>query len=84
MTCWNGHRPDITREQLRQAIYTYYQAASRHGWPQSPSGPAAQASREPDAEEWEHPPQHARRTSLPEARAQDKVGAITVEFVRLR
>lgn len=82
MSCWNGHMPHMTEAQLRQAIEAYtraqYAANWTHAW-QSPLNPLGADRQEPPVQS-----QPRRTTSLPEATAGDKAGAIEVEFVRVR
>lgn len=84
MTCWNGHVPHMSEDQLRQACQAYYRAAYHNAWDgawSSPMNPLRDAPREPPVK-----PDHARArsTSLEEARPGDKAGAIDAEFVRVR
>ena len=85
MSCWSGHMPHMSEDQLRQACHAYYRAAYRSAWDrawQSPMNPLRETAQHetPEAEE----PSRARRTSLEEAHPGDKAGAIDAEFVRVR
>lgn len=83
MTCWNGHLPHMNNDQLHQAMHAYYRAAFTQAW----DGRMRQQWWVPTGAERPEPavePEPRRSTSLPEARAVDKAGAIEVEFVRVR
>lgn len=82
MTCWNGHMPHMTEEQIAQATRAYYAAAYSMGWTrawQSPVNPLRDAHNEPPVSA-----EPRRTTSLEPARTGDKVGAIDVAFTRVR
>lgn len=82
MTCWSGHMPRMTEEQIAQATRAYYTAAYRRAWThawQSPVNPLRDEA--PETPENREP---RRTTSLEPARTGDKVGAIDVECVRVR
>lgn len=81
MSCWNGHRPGMTDEQVHQAMHAYYRAAYQQSWQrawQSPMNPLGAMAPEPPADK-----EPQRTTSLPPARPGDKVDAIDVEFVEV-
>jgi len=80
MTCWNGHMPHMNNDQMHQAVHAYYAAYERswrQAW-QSPVNPLRDVGDEsPERQE------PRRTTSLPEAKAGDKVDAIDVEYVQV-
>lgn len=85
MTCWNGHLPHMTDAQLRQATEAYAQASAAFHH----SFQARMQSQwwAPTGAIHEEPPvatKPRRTTSLAPARAGDKLGAIDVEYVRVR
>lgn len=77
MTCWNGHMPQMSDDQMAQAIHAYMHAFEAR-WREQPWAPPME---EPSRKS---SPKAKSRTSLPEAREVDKAGAIEVEFVRVR
>jgi len=81
MTCWSGHIPRMNNDQMRQAVQAYYAAYDRawtQAW-QSPVNPLRDVKKEPPVVK-----EPQRTTSLPEASASDKAGAIDVVFTRVR
>lgn len=84
MSCWGGHMPHMSEDQLRQACHAYYRAAYHSAFASafsSPMNPLRDANQEPPVQQESS---RARRTSLEEARPGDKAGAIDAEFVRVR
>jgi hypothetical protein len=80
MTCWNGHVPHMTDDQVHQAVHAYMSQMNcnwQYAW-QSPLNPLRDEPAEPRRR---HAPTQPR---LPEAKQGDKVDAIDVEFVRVR
>lgn len=82
MTCWNGHLPHMTDDQVHQAVHAYMMEFDRQwqrAW-QSPMNPL----RDEPAEPRKQAPRPRKATSLQPARTGDKLEAIDVEFVRVR
>ena len=83
MSCWNGHVPHMTDAQINQAIHAYYQAEYARQFSRAWGSPLNPLREAEPSELPEHPKPH-RTTSLAEARPADRVGAIDVEYVRVR
>jgi hypothetical protein len=82
MTCWNGHMPHMTDDQLHQAVHAYTRAQYAANWHQawaSPMNPLRDAHNEPPVSA-----EPRKTTSLETARQGDKVDAIDVAFTRVR
>ena len=81
MTCWNGHLPHMTDDQVHQAVHTYmeFDLQWQHAW-QSPMNPLRDEPAEPSRLNRQVP----KKQRLGPASTGDKAGAIDVEFVRVR
>lgn len=82
MSCEYGHVPHMTDDQLAQAVHAYERAA----YSQAFGTRMQQQGWVPGAGDQELPARDKprRTTSLAEAHPGDKVGAIDVEYVRVR
>jgi len=92
MSCWNGHVPHMSEAQIAQATEAYFKAEYARNYAKAWSSPGNPFTTSQTINlEWRTEPteppaskQHRRTTSLAEAQASDKAGAIDVEYVRVR
>jgi hypothetical protein len=85
MTCWNGHVPRMNNDQMHQAVHAYFAAYQSQVAQRLDESIFLQG--QPPWTGGREPPEHSqsrRTTSLAEARPADRVGAIDVEYVRVR